>query len=68
MKSQKGFMLVHFTRKSVNLDLWASTKEELQDTLASLISEKKDAKILPLFKENNKSYLQMPTGELILIG
>lgn len=68
MKTQKGFMLVHFSKQCVNLDLWANTEEELQDALASLVSKKKDAKIVPYYKENNMSYLEISKGNFLWIG
>jgi len=67
MKNQKGYMLIHFTKKLINLDLWASTKEELQEDLSLLVSENKDARIVPYYKEDNKAYLEMASGSFVRI-
>ena len=57
--TQHGFMIIKIL-KTVNIYLWAQTREELEENMRDLkLDPRKGYRIVPLFKDGEKEFLKV---------
>lgn len=56
--TQKGYMLIKLL-KTVNIYLWAETREELEEELTYMGRKAKGCMIVPYYKDGTKAFLRV---------